>query len=717
MTVPHEYRNEYGEWNLHSYHNSELYEDPDYIASDADYQLPLLSTLGRGPRGDSVTVKEIEDEDGYRLAFINDSTNETILETPNLAPGTFSITWPSHNWQEGEVGWMTVTYRKGSEVIAYDVPIPPGSHGSRMYLSTYVFEEREDKTYVTNTTDLCHYGRDEYKHKPDPRPGDIVVFEYQSTEIDKKIAFGTIEAVEDNAVVFTSRTEIAIPIPQISDNGTWVIDGTDTGMPTRGEDGRDARIAIGNVETLPPDHPASISESYDVETNTTTLNFGIPEGPVGKTVEIRGGIWTVDTLPDFETTPINDAFVVRDDDKQFDLYVRGQEPSIILEDAPWTVVEDWQGRPGTGIHIVKEPYRLSNIVGNEVSVPASEASMAFHPSDYLTDGDVLMDEGGRLGILGSAEDGSGDYTMITTASMTVDVTVPDPNWSDIDNKPFEEIGNGLNVSNGVLNVEASAWNDVSDKPFDTIGEGLAVDDDGSLMADISWNDVSSKPTSFASTWTKVTGKPFSTIGDGLVVSGTTLKVDPSMIGSSDTDWESVTNKPFNSVGNGLIVNDDALEIDESLLNQGGEYSYRDNGISDAGYSIYQDGEFGMDIYVPLSTTRITFFPYNQAGYLILKTSNTRIPMFDSTDDGSPLYDKANNVVGNYYISTDSSQGYQRFSVTLKPGNIPSYVTINCYNGNKLQCFELYTIANSDSQSTDIPDIATVDETKAYLGIQ
>ena len=484
MTTPHEYLDEQGEWNLHSYHNSELYNDPDYIASDADYQLPLLSSIGRGPRGIGVAVKPIKGEDGsYRLSFVNDLTGEAFtdedgnpISTPNLDPGYFDVTPPTHTPQEGEVAHATITHHRGASVTSWDLPLPPGAHGSRLYLSDEIYTARDDKTYTTSIADLAHYGLKDWKDKPTPRPGDIVVFTLYEGE-EKKLAFGTIEAVEPQAdpvnnpeVVFTSRTTIGLPVFSVSEDGIWMIDGVKTGIQAQGPkgdqgekgdtgergprgekgakgdkgdpgdpgvDGLPALVEIGNVQTLPPTRPASASITYDPLTNISKLNIGIPEGAAGKAIDIQGGIWTTDTLPNYDDTPVNTGFIVYDGDRQFDLYIRGKEPVIASDGGPWTVVEDWQGRPGNGVHILNKPYMMT-LNRSVLTIPAAEADLAFTPSNYLTDGDIVIDMNGNVGVLGSAEDNSGDYTVTPLGGLNV---------SGVDYKGVTIIANAVDDGN------------------------------------------------------------------------------------------------------------------------------------------------------------------------------------------------------------------------------------------------------------------------------
>ncbi len=446
MTIPHEYDDEYGEWNLHSYHNSTLYDDPDYIASDADYQLPLLSTIGRGPRGAGVTVREIIDDDSYRLAFVSDLTNEAFATTPNLDPGHIEVSYPNHEPQDGEVFHMDIDHVRGGVTVSHDeIPLAPGAHGSRIYLSEREYDVDDGKTYIASVDELIHYGLRAYTGKPVPRPMDVVAFTLNEGT-NKLLAFGTIEAVKDDQVVFTSRTKVGLPVPTIGSNGHWFVDGSDTGIEAqgpkgdkgepgykgdkgdkgergkqglpgmqgpKGADGLPAKVEIGNVETLAPGSSASVSRTHDPLTNTSTLNFGIPEGVAGKAINIRGGIWKYQDLPAYDDTPVNDAFIVFDGDKQFDLYVRGQQPVQAELGGPWTVVENWQGRPGSGVHFVQPPYELAGEVGGTVSIPASEGSLCFVPSDYIADDDIVFDALNRIGIIGSAEDSSGAYVITT----------------------------------------------------------------------------------------------------------------------------------------------------------------------------------------------------------------------------------------------------------------------------------------------------------------
>lgn len=575
MTIPHDYRTT-DSAELLSNDNSAYYEEPDYIAMNAGDQLPLISTIGAGPRGAGVKIQVLDEEDGiFRIAFIDDSTGEVFTTTPNLDLGYIEVSSANPKPQEGELVTLFIRHIRGEQVHESQILLPPGAHGSRLYLSDQKFDHREDETYYLPIENLIHYGLDKWEDKPMPRPGDILAFNFIKNS-NKYLGFGTIEAVENEEVVFTSRTSISVPIPTVSDNETWVIDGVDTGLIARGhdgakgdkgdkgdtgetgakgdkgdkgdkgEDGLPAKVEIGNINTLPPGHLASVSETYDEDTNTTTLNFGIPEGIAGKAIDIQGGIWEPTTLPDYDDTPVNNAFVVYDGDKQFDLYVRGSQPVTASDGGPWTVIEDWQGRPGSGAHIVKKPYQMSPDLNGVVNVPASESNLAFAPDTYLTDGDVLIDEEGNIGILGSAEDNSGDYTMTTLGAQHVQ-------WEKIDNKPFSSIleRDGLNIADDVLYLIPDEleplWDNVRDKP-DTFPTTWNEVDSKPELYPTNWDNVSDKPELYPTTWEEVSDKPSTFPHDPIAWDD--IQDKPTTYPHEPIDWDDIENKPTVFPGSG-----------------------------------------------------------------------------------------------------------------------------------------------------------------------
>lgn len=502
MSTPHDDRwgEPYDDPGLRSHGNSAWFVESEMNPHLAHDSLPLVSSIGRGPRGEGLeAIVHENDSEHFSFSVVSTLTGEAYFTSPNLTTGFIEVTSDPHNKVEGEVGHMNVRHVRGSEVREYDVELPPGAHGSRMYLSDITQTWREDETYTVPAGDLIHYGRKEYQDKPLPRNGDIVAFTMHKG-VEKLFGFGTVEEVwndPDTTVVFTSRTRFGIELPHMSENGNWVVDGVETDIPAtgpigpqgppgepgmqgrpglpgdkgepgepgpegpKGEDGMDAKLELGNVETLPPGK-ATASTTYDSETNTTTLHLGIPEGAAGKAISIQGGIWTYDTLPPYDDTPINDAFIVYDGDKQFDLYIRGAYPSHAELGGPWTVVEDWQGKPGAGSHLLLAPYFMPDAIDDEIRIPASEGSLAFTPSDYLTDGAVVIDTHLHVGILSSTEDDSGDYVVTTKGMLSI-------SWPNVSDKPFKDVdisdSSMLNIVDGKLTTKTDVIIDGLPRPM------------------------------------------------------------------------------------------------------------------------------------------------------------------------------------------------------------------------------------------------------------
>lgn len=489
MTTPHDYyccnHDEYGRPHLGSAGNSRTYVDRDLLADFAGAQLPMISALGAGPRGAGVLPVMVQAGDGsFRFQLVSDETGDVLLTSENLSAGYIEIDVPEHVPVAGEAVTIDVTVVRGDEHEHHMVTIPPGSVGSRWFVAESQIERHESDVYYIKADELLYEGLSAYRDKPLPRPNDLVA----AITDDFCLMLGNVDSFSDGTAVVVSRTYMKFPVPAVDADGNWVVGDKPIGVPAtgpkgdkgdkgdrgekgdkgdqgdrgehglkgeKGDKGLDAKVEVGNVDTLPPTVPASVSVSYDPETNVSTLNFGIPEGAAGRAIEVQGGIWTTETLPDWNETPINDAFIVYDGDKQFDLYIRGALPTHAEDGGPWTVVSDWQGRPGTGTHIMEKPYLMANEIGGIVRVPAAEGSLAFSPSDYLTDGDIVIDTELRIGVLGSSEDNSSDYTVETKGILNV-------HWDNVAEKPFSSVdteNSVLRIEDGVLTTDTSAIED------------------------------------------------------------------------------------------------------------------------------------------------------------------------------------------------------------------------------------------------------------------
>lgn len=471
MSIPHDHYHDRPD--LRSRGNSRHYIEPDYIANDCDDQLPLLSTVGRGPRGAGLSIGNLVNEDGeFSFGIYSDLTGELIMQTPNLSAGEIVVSAKPADPVAGDTVDMDISVSQGSKVTHYGVKIPSGATGSRIFMVNDELDA-EDKGYAYQVpvASLTVYGTDRshWTGMPEPRVNDVVVF-----KAGGKLGFGTIEAVEAAQVVFTSQ--VLFDVLQhltIGDDGHWYIDGVDTGTMAQGPKGDKGDTGAPGKDGQPgpegkkgdkgdpgkdgdkgdkgdPGLPAnmvvrSVTETQqptvtmqrtDIESNTFSVDFGLPRGADGKSIDIQGGVYKIEDLPHFDDTPVNRAFIVQDhpesEDNRFDLYIRGIEPVIAEEGGPWTVVEDWQGMQGFSVR-----YLVDAEIDQEtpLQIPEADIESKFNPSMNLQDGDLAIDDHGRIGIVGSASDNNGIVTVTYATKLQI-------GWDDILDKPSDLVHTG-----------------------------------------------------------------------------------------------------------------------------------------------------------------------------------------------------------------------------------------------------------------------------------
>ena len=480
------------------------YREPDMNSFSCDDQLPLISSIGRGPRGAGITAKLLKDTDTeFIFSLVDDVTGEQVFQSPNLAPTIVSVTAPNHKPVPGEAYPITFHMRRGTDISDYTVEMPPGATGSLIYcledpikfkvpsdewtdrpqIETNMWTEfgkLYDETFVTTVDHLLIYGRSDWKGKPFPRVNDIIFCPYYAEKQDGYsigVSFGTIEAVENGTVVWTARTFVPSSDIGLSENGTWIINGKDSGFVAKGEkgdkgeqgetgkapemqighvsnsstafadvrlvnkelnqyaldlglprgasgprgdkgaDGKDganglpADIELGDVkETL---QPYAQLRQVSLALNKWKLDLGLPRGADGKSINIQGGTYEIEDLPNFDDTPVNNAFIVNDGDNRFDLYIRGFQPVIAEDGGPWTVVENWQGIQGYGIRWLQEQHFLSD---EPLHIPVNQVDAMLTPSLNVMDGDLVIDSDFCLGVVSSSRDHSGDYVVTRLTS-------------------------------------------------------------------------------------------------------------------------------------------------------------------------------------------------------------------------------------------------------------------------------------------------------------
>ena len=425
MSNAHDYYGPGGCPELHNRGEGRRYIEPDYLAQEADDQLPMISTLGCGPRGHGVYPHIVKSTDGEFLwQLVDDVTGEAVMDSPNLSAGKIEIVQPDRELLEGEEGSFDVRVVRGKDVQSYTVKTPAGSHGSRIYLLGGAVTRRADETYTCVEADLTVYGG-RWSDCPSVRPGDIVVFSLKDSD-SRYLAFGTVQKASPAQVAFTSRTRFEWRLPYIGGNGNWFVEDQDTGVSARGPqgpagefgtpvaktlpagsrataknlssdphvlnlevgipqghngnkatfsaptahrldqsqaptvedldpdpsnaqldfgipDGKKAIVKVTPPVTLPAGSNATVGITENTSDNSYTIQFGIPEGVAGKSIDIHPGVLKTYELPPFASTEVNAAFIVDDGDGWYDLYVRGLEA---VPEVQWTIIEDWKGEPG-----------------------------------------------------------------------------------------------------------------------------------------------------------------------------------------------------------------------------------------------------------------------------------------------------------------------------------------------------------------------------------
>ncbi len=318
MTYAHDYYHGDSLPHLHNHGESGLYVEPDYWANDCDAQLPLLSTIGKGPQGEGLYVGNVVSTDKeISFALYSTDTHELVWQSPNMAAP--KISFESADWRDlvpGVHADLDITVERGDTTETTTVHIPAGQPGSLIYLYPSQMERTADDTYTVPIDDLTIYGKAEYPSKPKPRPNDIVFFKYQG-ENEYGLALGTIEAVEDwtagadtgvvTKATFTARTFIQMPPITVGLNGHWLVGGVDTGVAAqgvkgnkgdkgdkgekgnqgetgakgdKGEAGKAATVAVAGTKQLDPGAAAYVSNLGTH--NEAKLEFGIPEGKPAK---------------------------------------------------------------------------------------------------------------------------------------------------------------------------------------------------------------------------------------------------------------------------------------------------------------------------------------------------------------------------------------------------------------------------------------------------
>ena len=167
----------------------------DRVVRDDTIVLPLVSTIGRGPRGKGVYAETLtETDDTFKFVLKDWDTGQVVYTSPNLSSGEL---WVEHN---------SVYVDRGGSVVEYPLEITAGEPGGRLYTCSRILPRGFRNLYTVPVTDLNLYGKTLYPSRPDPREGDLVYFIMEDDEELRYLSMGCVMAFENDEVVFFAET-------------------------------------------------------------------------------------------------------------------------------------------------------------------------------------------------------------------------------------------------------------------------------------------------------------------------------------------------------------------------------------------------------------------------------------------------------------------------------------------------------------------------------
>jgi hypothetical protein len=390
MTHPHDYYCNGETPELHLRHNSKPYHDPDYRANNCDEQLPVISTLGRGPKGTGVKFEIMTDSDGdFIIKLINEEGEAYI--SPNIGPATIRVSQVPRdtNPAAGEVGHMEVhvTTARGTE-STYDVALPAGTPGSTHYEIPYFVERSVDDMYRFPLADTGWAVNKDYP--PKPRVHDFVFFmareqDPQSGEYYMRLAIGDIVAVEPLvgspvAVADTMSVHCIYYcglnfdlVKEVSGDGDYIeVDNTDRTHPVVGVT-QEVKDALQAAESA----VQSVSEesgTYVQVDNTDPLN-----PIVGTTGDLQDEIDKIGNL-ESQVTDLSDAVLPPGGDPN---YILGKKSASDFDC-------EWQLPPGAGqysnviVNLTNQVDGVKQVFNIPTGIQGDRPQSVFYAGQYLT---------------------------------------------------------------------------------------------------------------------------------------------------------------------------------------------------------------------------------------------------------------------------------------------------------------------------------------------
>ena len=172
---PHDYHDWEGHPFMHNRGEARPYVEPDIYASAHDAAIPIISTIGRGPKGKGVYAKQ-DPETGV-IKIYEDENDEVIATIKIPTSPTITVTEPV-NVYPGQSNVITFIITNDGVTSQFPVTIPCGEPGSISFFSDGQYDLSTPAVWVPIAKIGFDMEYDGYSYeKPDPRINDFVLLE------------------------------------------------------------------------------------------------------------------------------------------------------------------------------------------------------------------------------------------------------------------------------------------------------------------------------------------------------------------------------------------------------------------------------------------------------------------------------------------------------------------------------------------------------------
>lgn len=233
---------------MHRNQHQARYAERDYAAMASGAQMPVISSIGMGPRGEGLRIANVVDEPGnVRFSVVSDITGEVVWQSPNLAPADVSFA------VYGDTAYLVVV--KDGKTVRTPLTLPKGEDGAEVHMVDAVYPRMDDDTYTCDDSIVDKDAQGQTRI----RVGDAVFFKYKE---NGKVGFaiGSVQAYASGSVMFTGR--IYLPLPDVIK--------IQEGSPA---DIEEIKARLGNVENDVATHTNRITTLLtDVSANTDAIH-------------------------------------------------------------------------------------------------------------------------------------------------------------------------------------------------------------------------------------------------------------------------------------------------------------------------------------------------------------------------------------------------------------------------------------------------------------